>query len=272
VVKQDSLGDYRFEERNILGQIVSVQSALNATAYYSYDPLNNLVKIVDPHGVATVLNYNINNQIVFKDDPYMGASQNSYNAFNELISTTFANGQTVYYYRDVLGRLIRRSEPEGVTTWTYDTALNGVGKLNKVNTSSVVKEYSYDSFGREIEVKSVIKASNYSIRTQYDIYGRVNAISYPSNTNGFMTAVSLNDSLCKSYVWKASDYDAMKNLLKEENQNGITTSYGYNGYSQVTGIKTESKINNLISRSFVYEYDLRKNLIKKTDNDFRGKN
>jgi YD repeat-containing protein len=77
VVKQDSLGDYRFEERNILGQIVSVQSALNATAYYSYDPLNNLVKIVDPHGVATVLNYNINNQIVFKDDPYMGASQNS---------------------------------------------------------------------------------------------------------------------------------------------------------------------------------------------------
>ncbi len=48
VVKQDSLGNYRFEERNILGQIVSVLSDLNATAYYSYDPLNNLVKIVDP--------------------------------------------------------------------------------------------------------------------------------------------------------------------------------------------------------------------------------
>ena len=50
-------------------------------SYYDYDPLNNLVKIVDPQGVVTLLQYNINNMLIYKDDPYMGVNQYSYNAF-----------------------------------------------------------------------------------------------------------------------------------------------------------------------------------------------
>ena len=57
----------------------------------------------------------------------------------------------MFYYRDSLGRLIKQSEPEGDTFWSYDTALNGVGKLKSVNSTSIFKEYVYDSFGRETE-------------------------------------------------------------------------------------------------------------------------
>nr|VFK24194.1 MAG: YD repeat-containing protein [Candidatus Kentron sp. MB]VFK30560.1 MAG: YD repeat-containing protein [Candidatus Kentron sp. MB]VFK75302.1 MAG: YD repeat-containing protein [Candidatus Kentron sp. MB] len=33
---------------------------------------------------------------------------------------------------DKLGRMVRRDEPEGLTTWEYDSAQNGVGKLISV--------------------------------------------------------------------------------------------------------------------------------------------
>jgi YD repeat-containing protein len=277
VLKQDTLGNSRVEKKNILGQIVSVQDTLGTAAFYSYDPLNNLVKIVDPHGATTVLRYNINNRLVYKDDPYLGVNEHTYNAFSELQSTKYATGQSVFYFRDALGRLIKRSEPEGDTVWVFDTALNGIGKLHKINSNSVNKEFAYDSFGREIESKSFIRSDNYSIRTQYDGNGRINAKIYPSNvtvyncynTNGYLMAVSLNDQSCLSYLWKIGDYDAMNNILREEDQNGIKTTYGYNNNGQVTGIRTEN-LNN-VYRNLEYEYDLKKNLIKRTDYDFRGK-
>jgi YD repeat-containing protein len=110
VLKQDTLGNTRIETKNILGQIVSVQDTLGTSAFYSYDPLNNLVKIVDPHGATTVLKYNINNKLIYKDDPYVGVNEHTYNAFGELLSTKYANGQSVFYFRDALGRLITHYE------------------------------------------------------------------------------------------------------------------------------------------------------------------
>jgi len=275
VLKQDTLGNTRVEKKNVLGQIVSVQDTLGATSHYNYDPLNNLVKIVDPQGVVTALRYNVNSMLIYKNDPYVGVNEHSYNSFNELVSTRYANGQSIFYYRDSLGRLIKQSEPEGDTFWTYDTAL--IGKLSRVNTSKILKEYTYDSFGRAVEVKSNINSTNFSLKTQYDLFGRVKAYIYPSNTtvyycynsNGFLMAASLNEPSCTKFLWKASDYDAMNNLLLEEDQNGIKTSYAYNSFSQITGIKTEGS-NNFLYRNLEYEYDLKKNLIKRTDYDFRG--
>jgi YD repeat-containing protein len=277
IFKRDTLGNTRVEKKNILGQIVTVQDTLGTSSYYGYDPLNNLVKIVDPQGVVTLLQYNINNMLIYTNDPYLGVSQYSYNAFNELLSTKYANGQNVIYYRDSLGRLIKKSEPEGDTFWTYDTASNGVGKLKSVNSTSIYKEYLYDSFGRDTEIKSLIKSKSYSTKTQFDKYGRINVIEYPSNltvyycynTNGFLMAVSLKDPSCNNFLWKATDYDAMNNLVKEEDQNGIQTTYAFNSFSQMTAIKTDG-INSGLSRNLEYEYDLKKNLVKKVDYDFRG--
>ena len=43
-------------------------------------------------------------------------------------------------------------------------------------------------------------------------------------------AVSLKDPSCNNFLWKATDYDAMNNLVKEEDQNGIQTTYAFNSF------------------------------------------
>ena len=276
VIRQDSLGSLKVETKNILGQIIRIEDKIGSVSNYEYDLFNNLVKVTDPQGKLTSLKYNENNKLILKNDPYMGTEINYYNAFDELTRTQYANGQSVSYIRDALGRLIKRIEPEGETIWTYDTAKNGIGQIHKINSSAQIKEYAYDEFGRETEVKSQIKDERYSFRTNYDVYGRISAKIYPSNftvyscynQNGYLASVSTTDQLCKSFIWKANDYDATNAIINEEDKNNIQTVYTYNNFKQITRIRS-GRFNNVL-RNFEYDYDLRKNLIKKSD-DFRGK-
>ena len=203
------------------------------------------------------------------------------------------SGSSVTYKRDRLGRLVTRIEPEGTTDWEYDTALNGIGLISKVNSSTLTKTFTYDMFSRETQVVNTILSSSkikkqpfYSFSTNYDNIGRISSQKYPSNfsvyncfnQNGYLLAVSMNDPTCSlSYVWKALDYDASNNILSEQDKNGIVTSYSLNAFSQVTNIQTKNtyggSVNNgqassvLVMRSLDYEYNAKKNLIKKTDRD-----
>ena len=276
VLKQDSLGNSKIEKKNILGQIVYLEDSAGSVAYYEYDVFNNLKTIVDSQGISTVFSYNENNKIVTKSDPYIGVEEYYYNAFNELMKTTFVNGKSVLYTRDPLGRLIRRIEPEGETTWTYDTSVNGRGQIHKISSPVETKEYFYDEFGRETEILTRIKDETYSFKSVYDPYGRVSSQIYPSNLtvfncynqNGYLILVSITDQLCRSHIWKANDFNAMKSILYEQDINGIQTLYKYNNFNQVTDIRS-LKLNSVF-RNIEYEYDSKKNLIKKTDHGTNG--
>lgn len=54
------------------------------------------------------------------------------NTLGELTSQTDAKAQTSTMTYDKLGRMTKRIEPEGATTWQYDTKANGIGKLASV--------------------------------------------------------------------------------------------------------------------------------------------
>jgi len=276
VIKQDTLGGFKILKKNFLDQITSVQDILGSISYYFYDPLNNLIKIIDPQGSITTMEYNLNNKLIKKYDPYNGLVEYEYNAFNELISTK-KSSMIIYFQNDKLGRLVKRSEPEGDTIWYYDTALSkGIGRIHKIISPSITKEFKYDNFSRRIETLDTIQNQVYSTRRRYDAFGRLIAEDYPSNftiyncftQNGYLRAISLNDSNCESFVWKANDYDAIENILNEEYNNGMKTDYTYNSFSQITSIL--SKNFNTVVRKIEYTYDLKKNLLKKIDYDFRG--
>jgi len=275
VVKQDTLGGQKILIKNALDQITSVQDSLGSVSYYVYDPLNNLVKIVDPQGSITQMEYNLNNKLIKKYDDYNGLTEYKYNAFNELTEEKWSKF-TVSYQNDKLGRLIKRSEPEGDTLWHYDSAVNGMGKVHKIISPSVIKEFRYDNLSRNIETIDTIENEVYSTRKRYDKFGRLVVEEYPSNftlyncfnSNGYLKAVSMNDSTCGSFIWKANDYNALKSILNEDLNNGIKTDYQYNSFNQITSIVSRNF--NFVSRKIEYEYDLRKNLLKKIDYDFRG--
>jgi YD repeat-containing protein len=60
-----------------------------------------------------------------------------HDGFGELVSTTDALGRVATFDYDTLGRTKTRIDEQPTlqtltTTWTWDTAPNGVGKLHKV--------------------------------------------------------------------------------------------------------------------------------------------
>ena len=82
-------------------------------------------------------------------DPDMGRWTYGYNALGELISQTDAKGQTVGMVYDLLGRMTRRTESEGTTSWSYDTAVKGKGKLHRVaGPGGYARTHGYDALGR----------------------------------------------------------------------------------------------------------------------------
>jgi len=68
-----------------------------------------------------------------------------YNTLGELVEQTDAKGQVAYMAYDLLGRLIERVEPEGITTWTYDTLRKGA--LTSVEGPNYRRSYTYHPWG-----------------------------------------------------------------------------------------------------------------------------
>lgn len=74
-----------------------------------------------------------------------------------------------------------RIEGTYTSTWVYDEAAHGIGKLYTASTSAgYVRSYNYDSRSRPILTRLTIAGAPYVYQTSYDSYGRVATVSYPS--------------------------------------------------------------------------------------------
>jgi len=155
-------------------------------------------------------------------------------AKGELLSQTDAKNQTVTFRYDVLGRLVERQEPEGTTTWEYDTASKGIGSLAKLTSSSGYSEtYRYGSFGRATETLTAFGGQTFPVTTVYDQYGRTAALTYPTsfavshvyNDLGYLQEVRRTDN--NQSVWQAETMNARGQLEKQRFGNGLVTQPTY---------------------------------------------
>jgi len=195
-------GQQKISTRNALGKVVSVVDAAyspdQSQITYQYDALGNLRFTTDSNGNRVELRYDARGNKTFMDDPDMGQWSYAYNGFGELKSQTDAKGQTVTLTYDLLGRMKTRTEPEGTSTWVYDSAVNGVGKLAQVTgPDGFSKLYSYDALGRPQWVDTHADNQTLRLTNQYDQYSRLKAQIRPDgfrveqiyDGNGFLTAV-----------------------------------------------------------------------------------
>ena len=118
-------------------------------------------------------------------DPDAGLIDYEYNVLGELVEQTDAKSQTIAFEYDVLGRMTERDDIEGtggVTTWTYDTATNGKGRIHTVDGSEGDDHaYTYDTSGRLTRHRTMIDSTNYDFNYTYDTSGRLDTLQYPSS-------------------------------------------------------------------------------------------
>ena len=227
------LGQTETTTKNARGEIVSVVDSNGKTTSYTYDPFGNRTSITDPAGNVQTMTYDKAGRKVAGVDPDLGSWTYAYNVLGELVSQTDAKGQTTTMTYDTLGRPLTRVEPGLTSTWVYDTAVKGVGKLHTASTSAgYLKTLGYDSLGRPstTAIRSETGQATYTSTATYTADSRLNTVAYPSGFTAkyLYTALGypqqLKDNASSQTYWTANVLDAELRVLQETAGNGVVTN------------------------------------------------
>ncbi len=246
--------------QNAIGELVLSEDHLNGTVTYSYDAYGNLLE-TNANGVITTLSYDQRGRKTGMTDADMGTWSYSYNVLGELTSQTDAKNQVITMAYDVLGRMTSRVEAEGTTTWTYDTATKGIGKIHQVSgPNGYLEVATYDSLGRPDTTATTISGTVYNTSLTYDAQGRPDTITYPSGfavknnytANGFLGSVS--EVLGGTVYWQADTVDAEGMVTQETLGNGVVTSRAYDpATALLDSIQTTKSGTNIQNLAFVFD-------------------
>lgn len=312
----DPQGRVSRTEKNSQGWTISnsrnhtaIGNTTSSTVTYGYDAIGNLIS-TDAEGSVITLIYDGRGRKITMGDPDMGAPsladpnigpwQYRYNIFGELIWQRDAKLQVVTLSYDELGRLIQRVEPEGTTTWTYDTAdrtnasaqVVGVwkGKLASVaSPGGYLETYVYDHLGRPSTTWRTIPGSSFSptearyfVTQTYDSFGRPATTIYPTqfrtrnvyNEFGYLKEVREyepadnnrpNAQLQGRIFWMADSYAVTGQINGERYGNGLTND---RVYSAATGRLGGAAVGNFAGTSvqyLQYLYDAVGNVLSRED-------
>jgi len=216
------------------GHTVSVTDAQSNVLTHKYDGFGNLIEIRDAAGNVTSITYDLGGKRTQIVDPDTGATNFTYDALGQLLTQNDARGQTAQKTYDKLGRLISQQSPEGISTWTFDTAPNGIGKLSRVNGPSGYQEsYAYDTLGRVISVTTTINGESFVTTRSYDLYGRPNEFTYPTgltvqnicNAQGYLSQIRRSDT--GLVLWQANTQNVKGQTERLTLGNGLVTQKTY---------------------------------------------
>lgn len=142
-----------------------------------------------------------------------------------------ASGTTNYTY-DSMDRLITKSSPEGILSYTY----NPVGKLESINSNhagGVSISYTYDSLNRLSSATDVTGSTAYA----YDPANNLGSVTYPNGVKAQFTYDSLNRVIGLSSQVSGYTYQrgATGKLTSVTEQSGGTANWSYDGINRLTG-------------------------------------
>jgi RHS repeat-associated protein len=277
-VDTNANGQTRTTTKNSQGNVVAVKDAANNTTSYTYDPFDNLIQTADPVGNNVYATYDVRGRKTQSIDPDLGTWNYTYDTASELHTQTDAKGQTTTFAYDQLGRMTQRTEPDLASTWVYDTAANGIGKLASATASGAAtgvgaegfqRTFAYDSLSRPVQVGILINsAAWFYFSATYDTNSRLSSVTSPSGLViyniytqiGYLEAVYGPSS---QLYWQADARDAELRLIQETAGNGVVTTQNFDPVTD--------RLNSILAgsgnavESFSYTYDTLGNVLSRAD-------
>ena len=275
----DAIDQSTTKLNNSLGQLIKVTDNATGTIQYAYDAFGNLLTTTDSAVIPNVvtMTYDIRGRKTAMDDPDMGHWEYKHNALGELIWQKDANLNEVTMAYDQLGRMVSRTELEGISTWIYDGSLNpsqhNIGKLTQVahSAGNYSKSISYDAVGRPYFINTVLDGTAHFTVTTYDAYSRKEIQGYPNgfatkhsyNTQGFLNDV--RDNSTNALYWQADEANALGQTTLETFGNNVQTVRQYDEFTgRMVGITSGVGVASDI-QSLAYAYDALGNLNTRQD-------
>jgi YD repeat-containing protein len=182
----EPLSIHTITQVDTLGRPGTITDAANGVTKYKYGPFDALFTVTDPGNAITKWTRDAYGRVRQLDEPDRGTTHYVNDAFGDMLSSLDANGRMITLGVDALGRTETRTDTLGgqvsTTTWTWDTAPNGIGKLHSVASADGVKVYAYNKRGQTESVKLGVANEVFTARMAYDDVGHVKTVDYPHLT------------------------------------------------------------------------------------------
>jgi YD repeat-containing protein len=275
----DPLLEHTVTQIDTLGRPVFVRDAKNGITSYTYAAFNALHTVTDPGNAVTKWKLDAFGHPQSIEDPDRGTTTLRYNGFGELFTSTDALGRVVTFDVDELGRVETRTDKVGAqvstTTWTWDTAPHGIGRLHTVTSPDAIQSFAYTARGQLEGMIQTVAGESFAARRQYDDVGRVKSMDYPQplgeepfgvmyehDEHGFV--VGVREKNTQEAFWTLSDVDDAGRIEKERFGNDVETTRDYDRDKQtLKGISTTHGPTNV--QKLAYEWTDQLNLKSRTD-------
>lgn len=250
---------------DLMGKIVQEKDFDGNVTSYTYDAAGQLTSVADALGNVTSYAYNVSDNLteVLRKDSVSSQAVRliyKYNKAGQLEKLTDALGRTETYEYDKLGRMIGKTDREGLKT-VYE--YNAQGMLQSVKWADGKEtSYSYTPLRRLKEVEDWTGIT----RIQYSGDGQISQIIYPDNRILAYNYDLRGNRIHTLYPGGAEvfcEFDQLDRLTKlTQNQQSII--YDYDKLGNLTGRKFSEDLN------VSYEHDDNGNLFRITCNDAEG--
>ena len=251
-----------YVKRDVDGRVVAstqvtAPSNTAITTEFTYSDFNQLHTITDPQQNVTTLWYDQRGRRRQIDDPDAGTAVTHYNGFGEVTSVDLPDvtgspaPSTTKYTRDTLGRITDIASPDGASKFTWDTAVNGIGKLaTRSGPDGTSEKFIYDVLGRPQQRTWSIPGSqgneSFDVVMAYDTSDRLKDVTYPNvpgratrfkatltyNVDSYLQSITETDLAVAVPLWTVNARNADGHLLSGTTGNNVTDS---RTYDPVTG-------------------------------------
>ncbi|MFD2845244.1 RHS repeat domain-containing protein [Paracoccus cavernae] len=217
---------------------------------FRYDPLGQMITVVDPEGIRWAYTYDIYGNRISSDDPGLGLWTMTYDANNNLLRQTDAKGQVIAFTYDALNRVTLKQVGAGAsrveTRFTYDQ-IRADGNIGKETTQEIwtpanggttvhKAERDYHVNGQVQYERHMIDGRTYPLQFSYRLTGDV-AGKYLPRTPG----TSITMGWVGNYEYDAANrvtalgnfitgvtYDVWANPKRMDFGNGAHQTANYN--------------------------------------------
>lgn len=191
----DALKRKTLFEYDALGQLSRTLQDVGGLAVqtrYEYDAEGRTTSVIDPKGLATNYHYSGLGDLITQQSPDTGLARGTYNSAGQPASRVDANGRTVVYDFDALGRVTRKvyGDQEIVATYSYDMADSvcnanerfASGRLAARQDQSGMTKYCYDQAGNVTRKVQALEGKVLSVQYSYTKAGRLSGLTYPDGS------------------------------------------------------------------------------------------
>jgi YD repeat-containing protein len=240
----DARGYTTVTEQDALGRPVAITDAEKGITRYTYGPFGFLHTVTDPGGAITRFERDAMGRVRRLEDPDRGTTFISHDGFGEVVSSTDALGRVVTWEYDGLGRTLSRLDQQSAesqtTTWTWDKADYGVGRLAALSSPEGDKTYTYTPRGQleTLTLAVVGSGEEFTALLGYDDKARVETITYPTPSGAAPFAVkndydryghtlAVRDLETNLPTWRLTDVDEAGRTRDEVFGNDVSTEREY---------------------------------------------